>query len=215
MNLKRIVIKIFLGYLRIATKLQLLKNRPKIIGITGSAGKTSTREAIYAGLKDLKIVKNCADGNSETGIPLNILGIKVVNYSFYDWLRILLLVPVKLICNWERFDFLIVEMGIDSPFYPKNMSYLLKILKPDLGIFLNVSNVHAETFDTLMKDLEPGSKKYEEEIKRLIANEKGKLIKSLSRHGYAILNGTQICQANLGKSIWFWTNKIFKTDNFD
>ena len=60
-------------------------------------------------------------------------------------------------------------MGIDSPTSPKNMSYLLSIIKPDLGVFLNVTPVHLENFSSLDQ----------------IAQEKAKLINSVQT---AIIN---------------------------
>ena len=60
-------------------------------------------------------------------------------------------------------------MGIDSPLAPKNMSYLLSIVKPDIGVFLNVTPVHLENFSSLDE----------------IAEEKAKLINSVQT---AIIN---------------------------
>ena len=49
-------------------------------------------------------------------------------------------------------------MGIDSAKSPKNMSYLLSIVKPDIGIFLNVTSVHLENFSSLDKIAEEKAK---------------------------------------------------------
>jgi UDP-N-acetylmuramoyl-tripeptide--D-alanyl-D-alanine ligase len=40
-------------------------------------------------------------------------------------------------------------MGIDSASWPKNMDYLISIVRPNIGIFLNVSSVHMMCFDSL------------------------------------------------------------------
>ena len=179
-----------LNYLRFFARLQLKKNRSgKIIGITGSAGKTATQNAVYAALggKDSKYkLKINHKANSESGISLDILGIKPKNYSIFDWLRLMFLAPIQLIKNWEKFDFYIVEMGIDSPLPPKNMDYLLSIIQPQIGILLNALAIHSETFDPLLSEKDP--KKRQVAIKKLIAKEKAKLINSLPKNGLAIIN---------------------------
>ena len=43
-------------------------------------------------------------------------------------------------------------MGIDSPLEPKNMSYLLKIIKPEIGVLTNISYEHSAYFDPLIND---------------------------------------------------------------
>lgn len=158
----------FFARLQIA-KIKLLNPQLKIVGITGSVGKTSTINACEAVLKPQFRVKTTAGSNSESGIPLNILGIKVNGFSPIHWLKYILLAPVSLIANWHIYDIYLVEMGIDGPTEPKNMSYLLTIIQPDIGIFLNVTPVHLQNFSFLDD----------------IAREKAKLINSV---GTAIIN---------------------------
>lgn len=175
-----------LTYLRILAKIQLVKIKPEIIGITGSAGKTSSAYAVRTILIDRYKTKLSEKANSETGIPLNILGLYPNDYSFLDWIRLLILSPLAILSNWEKFDKYIVEMGVDSPYEPKNMSYLLKIVSPTIGVFLNALPVHTQFFDDLVSEKELG--KREKLLKELIAQEKGKLISGLPENGWAILN---------------------------
>jgi len=151
---KKYLSLLFLFYLRFFARLQLAKIKlinPKlvIIGITGSTGKTSTLLATEAVLKPNFKVKTNYGGNSESGIPLNILGFKNPDFTFFSWLEIALLSPFKLLTNWKIYDVYLLEMGIDSAKSPKNMSYLLSIVKPDIGVFLNVTPVHLENFSSL------------------------------------------------------------------
>lgn len=162
-----------LYYLRFFAKLQLLKNKKMtIVGITGSAGKSSTVTVCQAALSPKFIIKTNNGTNSESGIPLSILGIKINGYSPIDWAKYCLLAPLKLITNWQKYDIYLCEMGIDGPDSPKNMSYLLSIIKPQIGIFLNVNLVHGEFF----KDINS------------IGLEKSKLITSLPSSGFALIN---------------------------
>lgn len=184
--MKQKVTAIFLWYLRILARLQLLKNRPVIIGITGSAGKTSALNAVEAVLKNHQKIKVSHKANSETGIPLDILGLKPKSFTKLEWLILTLLAPLQLLLNWRRYQVYVVEMAIDSPNPPKNMQYLLKIVRPQIGVFLNARTMHSEPFDPLASSKDPEERK--REITGLIATEKGKLIEQLPKDGFAILN---------------------------
>jgi len=179
----------FLNYIRVAAKLQLLKNRPLIIGLTGSAGKTSTQHAIVAALLPERTLHYTYNANSETGLPLSILGIKPKNFSLLDWLRIGIETIWNLLTNWRRYDLLIAEMGIDSPLPPKNMEYLLSILTPNIGIMLNAAPMHSEPFDFLVTHTDPTKRR--EQLIRLIAEEKGKIVTTLPKSATAIVNVDQ------------------------
>lgn len=186
--MKQKFILLFLKYLRELAKLQLVKIRPTIVGVTGSTGKTSVRNAIAAILRDRFRVKVSVKANSETGLPLNILDLKPKDYSFLDWLLLGVLAPVKLITNWEGYDIYVAEMGIDRPQPPKNMGYLLTILRPTIGVFLNAAAVHSQYFDELVPKNILDLYQRREKLADLIAAEKGKLIKSLPNSGTAVLN---------------------------
>ena len=179
----------FLHILRLAAKLQLLKNRPLVIGVTGSAGKTSTQHALVAALEPEFTLHYKFNANSETGLPLSILGITPASFSLADWLRIFFLTFWKLLTNWKRYTVLVAEMGIDSPFPPKNMGYLLTIVQPDIGIILNAAPMHSEPFDVLATETDP--QKRRAEITRLIAREKGKIVTTLPSSATAIVNSDQ------------------------
>lgn len=194
--MKKTIGLFFLNYLRILAKLQIQKikllqfikgKKLTIIGITASAGKSTTLTTLEAALSPDFKVKTNAGANSESGIPLNILGLKAANFSIKDWLKLSLLAPLKLLINWQTYEIFLVEMGIDEPTEPKNMSYLLKIIKPDIGIFLNVNPVHSAQFDHTVPPKFKGIKRLEMILKNIGA-EKAKLINSLSQNGIGIIN---------------------------
>ena len=184
--MKQLITRLFLWYLRSLSQVQLLKNNPVVIGITGSAGKTSTLHAVAATLSDHESIKVSYKANSETGIPLNILGLKPTKFSVKEWLVLLVRAPLQLVLNWEKYQTYIVEMAIDSPFPPKNMTYLLEIVQPEIGIFLNARPMHSEPFDALVKESDAAARR--QAVITLIAAEKGKLIRQLPATGVAILN---------------------------
>ena len=185
--MKKILSKLVLDYFRFLAKWQLEKNKQAIIiGVTGSAGKTSTRLAIACILKHRGHVKHSVNANSESGISLNILGLRPKSYSSLDWLRLVILAPIKLLTNWEHFDYYVVEMGIDSPDSPKNMSYLLSIIRPHVGVVLNASLTHSGSFDHLVKDMSPIRRA--EKLVGVIAKEKMQLARGISSSGVAVIN---------------------------
>lgn len=196
--MKALLAPLILHYFRFLAQLQLKKVNPLIVGITGSAGKTSTLLACEAVLKSKFTVKTSHKANSESGIPLDILGLTPKNYSLLDWIGLMIMAPIKLLINWQQFDVYLVEMGIDSPHPPKNMAYLLTILLPDVGIFLNANLAHAANFDSLV-DEKLSATKRQAQITRLIALEKGRIISDLPRDKIGIINTDDVNAAEIGE----------------
>mgnify|MGYP001582557677 CR=1 FL=1 len=163
-----------LYYLRFFAKFKLSKINPIIIGVTGSAGKSTCVAAIEAVLKQKYSVKTTGTSNSESGIPLAILGLKMNDYSLLDWIRVVILAPACFLLTANRYDILVCEMGIDSLTWPKNMDYLLSIVQPKIGVFLNALPAHTEQMGNVEN----------------ILKEKSKLIKSLPVDGTAVINSS-------------------------
>lgn len=185
-NMKKLFAPIILFYLRFWAKLQLKKIRPIIIGVGGASGKSSVSLLIAQVLSQKFKVKQGKGKNSETGIPLNILDLELKNYGIFDWVRVLVLAPIRLFTNFKRYDFFVAEMGIDSPFPPKNMEYLLKIIKPDIGVLTNIELEHSVYFDSLVKSELSSERK--KEILDLTAKEEGLLLKSLGESDRSVVN---------------------------
>ncbi len=175
--MKQAVTSLVLSYLRFFAKRALSLHKPIIIGITGSIGKSSTRNAISAILKDHYPTK-VVWGNSETGIPLGILGIHQTGFGPFDWFLMLCKVPFGL-GYIKGIRYLIVEMSIDEPYAPKNMEYLLTILRPHIALFLNVTAMHTMQFEKLLREKRFSHVTKEEQLRFLvqkIAEEKAKAI---------------------------------------
>lgn len=184
--MKKIVSRAVLEYLRFFAKIQIFKIKPHIIGVGGSSGKSSLTELIGIVLKEKYIVNTTKEKNSETGIPLHILGIHMAEFSYKAWLAAIFLAPVRCITNWKMYNILVAEMGIDSPVEPKNMSYLLKIIQPTVGVLTNISLEHSVYFDPFIKARTDKERK--EQILKRTAKEELLLIQSISKEGTAILN---------------------------
>lgn len=199
-----------LNYFRVLARLQLLKNRPLIIGVTGSAGKTTMMHALKAVLDKQYTLKVSEKANSQSGLSLNILGLYPTSFSVFDWLRLTVLAPLKLLTNWEKYDAYIAEMGIDSPDEPANMGYLLRIVQPAIGVFTSVNLVHAEAFDKVVS--ERNVHKREGALLQAIAKEKAKLITGLPSSGFAVYTSddpviAQACSTTIAKQLTFGAHR--------
>ncbi len=136
-----------LRYLRTISRIALSQSQATIIGVAGSVGKTSTREALYAILRDIAPT-HMVSGNSETGVPLGLVGLFPRDYSPLDWVRMMIAAPLR-VGFLKNKRYIIVEMGIDDPYPPKNMGYLLTIVKPDIGIITEESAAHTMQFEKI------------------------------------------------------------------
>lgn len=156
--------------LRYMAKAILFKYRPVVIGVTGSVGKTTTKDAIlYALSSHLFVSGSEKNFNNEIGIPLTILGCGAPGRSLIRWLRVGLRFVSLMVFSIRYPKVLVLEFGVDRP---GDMRYLLSIVRPTIAVVTEISSSHIEFFGSL----------------DAIAEEKGKLVEALSPEGYAILN---------------------------
>ncbi len=94
--------------------------KAKIIGLTGSNGKTTTKELIHAVLsKKYKTIATKGNLNNHIGVPLTLLSIQ------------------------KDTEIAIVEMGAN---HQKEIEFLCKIAEPDFGYITNFGKAHLEGF---------------------------------------------------------------------
>ncbi|WP_026485530.1 UDP-N-acetylmuramoyl-tripeptide--D-alanyl-D-alanine ligase [Caldanaerobius polysaccharolyticus] len=90
----------------------------KVIGVTGSTGKTTTKEMIYAVLrKRFNVLKTVGNFNNQIGLPLTLLNLN------------------------ESHDIAVVEMGMSSF---GEIRALKDIAKPDIAVYTNIGISHIE-----------------------------------------------------------------------
>ena len=150
----------------------LKKYQPGIIAITGSVGKTSTKEAIYTVLKTSRLVRaSSGNFNNELGMPLSILGDWQRISGKWFWFKVVLVSCWKLIFRLKYPEILILEYAADRP---GDIKYLLDIAKPQTGVVTAIGDipVHVEFFSG----------------PEAIAREKSKIIEALPVTGFGILN---------------------------
>ncbi|MFC1651853.1 UDP-N-acetylmuramoyl-tripeptide--D-alanyl-D-alanine ligase [Patescibacteria group bacterium] len=169
--MKQFLKKILERILRFLSKRVLKRYHPFVIAITGSVGKTTTKEAVYTVVK--KIGKTwCSElnYNNEIGVPLTILGLKPSSSPFVWFFNLLRGLWLAFGIKGKSYpEKLILEMGADKP---GDIKYLTSFVKPNIAIITKISPVHAEFFG----DIE------------FTAKEKKKLVEVLDQDGVAILN---------------------------
>lgn len=188
-KLKQQLALLVLNHLRFYARATIKRVNPIIIGVTGSAGKTSCRKAITAILRTRGTVKESIHANSESGISLNILGITPRDYSKWDWLRMCALAPIKYLTNRSKYTYYVAEMEADEAKYPKNMEYLLSIITPHIGVYVSAGVVHSAGFDQLVSD--HNVSRHTHKLEEVIVKENCKMLKALPRTGTAIYNFDQ------------------------
>ncbi|HEX5890885.1 MAG TPA: UDP-N-acetylmuramoyl-tripeptide--D-alanyl-D-alanine ligase [Pyrinomonadaceae bacterium] len=100
-------------------------NKP-VVGITGSAGKTTAKELTAHVLKSAghRVLKSERNYNNGLGLPLSVLRMVSEGNS-----------P-------DQFDLAVLEMGMSSPTH--EIQRLCRITPPDVGVELMVAPVHLE-----------------------------------------------------------------------
>ncbi len=167
------MLKNWLQYLLAKLSKQILKKyKPEIVGITGSVGKTSSKEAIAAVLQTkFSVGRTAKNYNNEIGVPLTIIGEpKTPGKSIAGWLRVIWRAKKLLWKQDKQYPkILVLEMGADKP---GDIEYLTSMAPCKVGVLTFISHAHTEFFKTIKK----------------ISQEKKIMISHLQPDGFAVLN---------------------------
>ncbi len=164
--------KIIAYILKKESQLVLKKYKPKAIAITGSVGKTSTKDAVYAVISKVSYVRKSEKSyNSEIGLPLTILGCSNGWNNPIVWFKNILLGFWLFIWPHKYPNWLVLEVGVGKQ---GDMKRTAAWLKTDVVIITAIGETpaHIEFFNS----------------RDHLVEEKSKLIKTLKRDGLLILN---------------------------
>ncbi len=121
---------------------------PIIIAVTGSHGKTTTKNAIGSIIKEaypdhlVRIPEKSF--NNEFGTPLTVLGEKSPGRSIVGWFALIIrsFFYRKRSCP----EILVLEYGADRP---GEIEHWCKMAAPDIGVITGISEVHASNYPNL------------------------------------------------------------------
>jgi UDP-N-acetylmuramoyl-tripeptide--D-alanyl-D-alanine ligase len=95
----------------------------RVVGVTGSAGKTTTKEMIASFLsRAVRVMRSRGNLNNHIGLPLSLLELR------------------------RGYDAAVVELGMN---HAGEISRLVSIAEPDIRVWTNVAEVHTEFFASL------------------------------------------------------------------
>jgi UDP-N-acetylmuramoyl-tripeptide--D-alanyl-D-alanine ligase len=165
--------KIIIQILTMEARLVLKRHTPIVIAITGSLGKTGTKDAVAAALESQYTVRKSPKSfNSEFGVPLTILGLSNAWNNPLLWIKNIILGFFRAVFSRDYAQVLVLEIGADKP---GDIASIAEWLVSDVVIITAIPEVpvHVEFYPTVAAVLE----------------EKAQLINSL-REGGVLLTGT-------------------------
>ncbi len=143
------MVKQFITKLLEAKAKRLLKKyKPKIVAVTGSAGKTSTKLAIATVLSEkYKVLAHYGSYNTPIALPLAIFNmhLPLKLRDPFSWFKVLGAMSKQLREPYP-YQVLVLELGSDSP---GDIEYFKKYVHPDIAVVTAVAEEHMAYFGTL------------------------------------------------------------------
>ena len=135
-----------------------------VLGITGTNGKTTTKELIKAVIqKNFKTVATKGNLNNHIGVPLTLLSAKL------------------------NTEFLIIEMGAN---HTNEINFLCKLAQVNFGIITNIGKAHLEGFGNVQNVIKAKKELYDHiniNNGTLFVNANDKLLMSISENTERVL----------------------------
>jgi UDP-N-acetylmuramyl pentapeptide synthase len=171
--MKNLFKKIIVTILETEARAILKKYKPTIIAVTGSVGKTSTKDAIYTVLASTSahVRKSDKSFNSEIGVPLTVLGVDNAWSDPIHWLQNIFHGLELILWKNSYPDTLVLEVGAD---HPGDIKRITGWLKPHVAVVTKVSQVpvHVEFFPS----------------REALLKEKGELVKAARKDATLVLS---------------------------
>ncbi|MBQ6510775.1 hypothetical protein IJI94_02295 [Candidatus Saccharibacteria bacterium] len=129
-------------YFRFFANLSFKRWNPRIIAITGSAGKTTMLHLVEYELKGKAHYSHNA--NSAFGVAFDIVGLRGITGSKLRWFYLFLAVPIRSLFYTHKEKFYIVEIDGERP---HETEFLASWLKPEVTIWISLGRSHAVQFE--------------------------------------------------------------------
>lgn len=134
-------------YFRYFANRVLRRWQPRVIAVTGSAGKTTMLNMIEYEMGERAHYSH--DANSAFGISFDLLGLKGVNGSKWRWVHLLVAAPVK---SWfKRYPQKYYVVEIDGE-RPHEAEFLAEWLQPEVTIWVSIGLSHAVQFEKVVEE---------------------------------------------------------------
>ena len=130
------------GYFRYFANRAFKRWNPRVIAVTGSAGKTTMMTMLEHEMGDKAHYSH--DANSAFGIPFDMLGLKGVRGSKSRWLWLLIAAPFRGLFYKRKQEFYVVEIDGERP---HEAEFLAEWLKPEVTIWVSIGLSHAVQFE--------------------------------------------------------------------
>ncbi len=155
--------------MKIMAQIVLWRHKPLVVAITGSVGKTTTKDMVAHVLGAHMTVRvSHKNFNNEMGVPLTVIGVDRTLHGVRDvvvvagaWIRALVA------RSYPRV--VVVECGVDRP---RDMHYLMRIVQPDVAVVTVIAPAHRAFFAST----------------EAIAREKYGMVAHVKQNGLALLN---------------------------
>ena len=144
--MKNLLKPMFVLLLAFAARAVLRRYRPRIVMVSGSVGKTSTKDAITAVLAARLYVRGSDKSfNSEFGVPFTVLGVENPWMNPFAWLSVIRSAFALLILPNHYPSMLVLEVGADRP---GDLARILKLATPDAVVITRLPEipVHVEAY---------------------------------------------------------------------
>lgn len=135
------------GYFRYFAKMVLKRWHPRIIAVTGSAGKTTMMTMLEHEMGERAHYSH--DANSAFGVPFDILGLSGVRGSKLRWMWLLVAAPFLGVFRWRRQPFYVVEIDGERP---HEAEFLAEWLKPEVTIWVSIGLSHVVQFEKVVAE---------------------------------------------------------------
>lgn len=144
--IKSLLRRLITAILRFEARLVLRKYRPRVIGITGSVGKTGTKDAVARVLASrFRVRASQKSFNHELGVPLTILDCDNAWWNPLGWLRNFLHGLSLILFRAPYPEWLVLEIGVEQP---GDIARIARWIKFDAVILTRLPDipVHVEFF---------------------------------------------------------------------
>lgn len=132
-------------YFAFWASIQLRKWNPRVVVVTGSSGKTTLFSMLESQVGEQAHYSHHA--NSALGIPFDILGLHRKTLKPLEWINLFLMAPKQAFKKPFSEKLYIAECDADRP---GEGTFLAKLLRPEVTLWVSVSRTHSMNFDKLI-----------------------------------------------------------------